>query len=657
MRILTVLGSTFLVGCASGLKDDAFPTGSQTTIGSADHSAVYVVDADAGALQRVDVASGAVTSTDLGGEPSRVARGGDRVYVTLRDQRAVISLRDQGGVLTVLDRVTVGAEPVGIVAREDGKAVYVALSTADQVVELDGASLALERTFAVSGQPQWLALHPHGKALYVASAFGSDFHWVDLDNGNVDTVPLPSASRMVDEERVTLSRRATGDVWVAADGSRLAIPTLYADNTSPVADPLAREDGPSVTPEPGDTGSSGTGGYGSVGLGLSRFNPGVVIVPTGDTSGVPHPEGDFAVFVAGFSTVDGLEGTPVRSYLSSVAIAPEGDLMFATMEASSTVVALSTTPVVPGSSLCDFCDADTGGGGGSLTDAGMSVAASVFIGTEAGPRGVAFTGDNAWAHTFLDRTLTPLNPGRAREAVQTQVQNGFSNAVTYWADNGEDLGPDVLEHDAAAGRRLFFSAVDGRMASSGAGVSCSTCHTQGRNDGLTWTFTNGVRQTPSLSGPVSLTTPVTWTDNVPSIADEATITSQGRMGGVGLSSRDADRIQAFVDGLRYADVPLHGSDDAALARGRALFERADTACATCHTAPLYADNDDHDIYGLVGVNTPTLIGIAATAPYLHDGSLASVRDVLELSRSGVMGDTAALTAAEMDDLEAFVLSL
>lgn len=654
MRLFPILGLAVWAGCAPGLKDEAFPTGSQTAVGSTDHTAVYVVDADAGALQRVDVSTGAITSVALGGEPSRVARAGDRVYVTLPDQRAVVLLEDHDGVLSVVETTTVGAEPVGIVAREDGKSVYVAVSTADQVVELDGRSLEVVRGFDVPGQPRWLALHPVGKTLYVGSAFGADLHWIDLDSGVVETLPLPAIHRGV-EDPVALSRRVTGDLWISADGERLAVPALFADNTTAVSDPLGGEEGPNVTPTPSEDTGSISSGYGSVGLSLSRFNPGVVLVPTGERSGLPHPEDQFAVFVAGFSTVDGREGTPVRSYLSSVAIAPAGDLMFATMEASSTVVAMSTTPVVPDASLCEFCEVDSGGG--SISDAGMSLAASVFIGTEAGPRGVAFTGDNAWTHTFLDRTLTPLDPARAREGVQSQVENGFSTTASFWAATGHDLGPDGLESDVSAGRRLFFSATDSKMAGSGAGVSCSTCHAQGRNDGLTWTFSDGLRQTPSLSAPVSLTTPVTWTDNVPSVADEATITSQGRMGGAGLTARDAAHIQAFVDSLRQPDVPLRGEEDAAIARGRALFERADTACSTCHSGAQFTDNDHHDIYGLTGVNTPTLVGIAATAPYLHDGTMATIRDVLELSRSGAMGDTSALTDAEMDDLDAFVRSL
>jgi len=653
MRILSI--AAFAVGCTHGLREETFPTGSQTAVGAPEHDAVYLVDVDQRALQRVGTRSGAVTSVDLDAEPARVARAGDRVWVTLRDTRSVAVLRERGGSLELEETVEVGAEPVGIVAREDGEAVYVALSTSDLVLELDGATLAEKRRFAVGGQPTWLALHPEGRSLYVASALGSDLHWVDLDLGTVTAVGLPELLGAGQEGQAAFARRATGDPWASADGRLLAVPVLYADTSREVADPLS-DDGDLDFGE-GDSGfGGGSSGYGSAGLELSRFNPGVVLVPTRPGPGTPDAFDLSVVFVAGFLETDD-RSEVVRSYLSSVAVAPAGDVLYATMEASGTVVALSTTPVYLDAD-CRSCDREFDTGGSvSLGEAGFTVAPAAFVAVAEGPRGVAFTGDNAWVHSFIDRSLQPLDPAEARALVRRAAELSTTSGLAYEAAAGFDLGASGLDSEVAQGRRLFFSATDRRMASSGAGVSCSTCHYQGRNDGFTWSFTDGVRQTPSLSAPVSLTAPVTWTENVPSVADEAMITSQGRMGGDGLSAFDAARIQAFVDTLRVPDGPERGREDPAIERGRILFERADTQCADCHPAPLYTDNADHDMFGVDGLNTPTLVGIAATAPYLHDGSAPSLRDLLELSRAGVMGDTSALSDAEMADLETFLRSL
>ncbi|MCA9570544.1 MAG: hypothetical protein KC656_22035, partial [Myxococcales bacterium] len=75
------------------------------------------------------------------------------------------------------------------------------------------------------------------------------------------------------------------------------------------------------------------------------------------------------------------------------------------------------------------------------------------------------------------------------------------------------------------------------------------------------------------------------------------------------------------------------------------------------TGAALTDNAYYAMYGLESVNTPSLRGVVATGPYLHDGSADTLRDVLELSRTGAMGDTSMLSAAEMDALEAYLKSL
>ncbi|MCB9645384.1 MAG: hypothetical protein H6730_02100 [Deltaproteobacteria bacterium] len=57
------------------------------------------------------------------------------------------------------------------------------------------------------------------------------------------------------------------------------------------------------------------------------------------------------------------------------------------------------------------------------------------------------------------------------------------------------------------------------------------------------------------------------------------------------------------------------------------------------------------------MKTPSLLGVATTAPYLHDGSSATLRDLLLRSRGGSMGDTSSLSEAELEDLEVFIKSL
>lgn len=650
MNRLSLLLSTILCGCTASLHDGTFPTGSQTLVANADHDALYAVDTDGGRVVRFEPSTGALTSVEVGLEPTRIARIGDRVFATLRGSRSVAVLEDKGGTLSRLTTFEVGAEPVGIVAREDGKKLYVALSAQNAIVEIDAESLTLARTWTVMGSPAWVALHPSGSTLYVGASMGGGLHAIDLAEGGVVTeLELPEIYGAGEDGTQRFTRRITGDLYVAPDGQSVAAPAMYIDNNSPVS-------------EPGEV-ETVSEGYGSSGLGVSRFNPAVVIIPTG-ARGNPVAADAATVLVAGFAQLgDESDGTSaVRSYLSSVTYSPDGALIYATMEASQSVVVISATPIYPGSSdsgSIEFTRMDTGGSTSiSTSAAGFATSPMVLVGTDAGPRGVAFLGeDEAYVDAFLDHSIGSLKGGKARTFVTDQLASGFVSAQTFRGADASLVTDRVLPADIEAGRSLFFSATSSQMAADGAGISCSTCHYQGSNDGLTWALGDGVRQTPSLRGAVSVTAPFTWTDQVGSVSDEAQITSSGRMGGEGLSYAEAAQVSAYIESNRTVDLPEKGSTSESALRGKALFEREDVACASCHTGDRLTDNLHYAMFGLEAVNTPTLVGVAATAPYLHDGSASSLEMVLQMSRAGEMGDTSMLSGAELADLEAFLHTL
>jgi cytochrome c peroxidase len=99
--------------------------------------------------------------------------------------------------------------------------------------------------------------------------------------------------------------------------------------------------------------------------------------------------------------------------------------------------------------------------------------------------------------------------------------------------------------------------------------------------------------------------------------------------------------------------------------GEVVFQSA--GCATCHPAPHYTDGLRHDVgtqlasSGLghgaplagVGLDTPTLRGVFATAPYLHDGRLATLEEVLSLPGHGALlsNQNRLLLAAFLRELE------
>ena len=87
-------------------------------------------------------------------------------------------------------------------------------------------------------------------------------------------------------------------------------------------------------------------------------------------------------------------------------------------------------------------------------------------------------------------------------------------------------------------------------------------------------------------------------------------------------------------------------------------------CYKCHPAPLYTDLKRHNVgtrspneYG-ERFDTPTLVEVWRTAPYLHDGRYTTVKELLAEGKHGLKrGPDDEVSEQELNDLVAFVLSL
>lgn len=674
MPRLGVAGMVVLGACQANDVD-----GIRSGSSSADYrdGFVYTADADNGTLNRVNTATGDVESFVLGLEPARVARIGDRLFVTLRAAGKVVVVEDGKDGMQVVDEVRVGGEPYGIVASPDGRFVYVAQSTADQVVELDASSLARGRQFRVTDQPRWLTMHPSGDALFVACAMNGSVFRIDLQEGAVESVPLPPIERgdPATGDVFPTRPRVTGDPAVSPAGDVLVIPGLYVDNTTSVGgeDPL--KDGSGGMDDPFNP--DGGGGYATGNPeGLTRFNPAVVAIPL-DPKGNPNTGGSTAVLISGqhgrddlggfrdfgdtgfgsrefddsgeFVGSEGAQGR-VRGYLSALAFDASGDMVYAAVEGGSAIVAVPTHPVQAGTPFPEDEDAFFGDGAFMSTP-------RIVVSAGAGAHGLVVDGDSGVGYVvnFLDRKVERFDADALHEVMGEMVlEGGFQRSANTL--EVASLEPSILPSDVLVGRRLFYSTDNPSMALDGAGVSCATCHFDGRNDGFTWQFDHGVRQTPSLAGRVSATAPVTWTNDVASVDHEVMLTSQGRMGGQGLTASEALSVGAYIDWSRDVIVP-DVDDAAAVERGKALFADPAVGCATCHSGDRYTDNRFHNMVGLTQVNTPGLKGLVASAPYFHDGSALTLRDVVDMADSVAMGHTEHLSDAQKDDLVAFLRTL
>jgi cytochrome c peroxidase len=131
---------------------------------------------------------------------------------------------------------------------------------------------------------------------------------------------------------------------------------------------------------------------------------------------------------------------------------------------------------------------------------------------------------------------------------------------------------------------------------------------------------------------------------------------------------EVEAVSAYLRKVPFLPSPWHrkpdGSLDAQAQRGKKLFRSS--GCASCHPAPLYTDLHMYDV-GTQSkrdfprhkkFDTPTLLELYRTAPYLHDGRAATLQDVLTTFNKGDRhGLTSKLTKAQVADLVAFLRSL
>lgn len=615
-----------------------------------DGGILYVVDAVVGELSRVDPETGAVAALSLGGGPTRLVGGADGMYISLRGAGAIVAVVDDGGVLTETGRAELDGEPYGLALSPDGETLYAARSLAGEVVALDTATLTIQQTWPVPDEPRWLARSPDGESLVVASALHGTLSHIDLDTGTVTDLPLPAltgqklhSESMRAGDRRVLSPRITGDLDFSDDGAVLAVPLLLVD-TAPTEDNA-------------DT------SYADEGLipGSNRFSGGVIELPV--QGGLPDPDGARLLGIRSGNSTHTQVSAFFGSYPSAAVYAPGERVLWVPMEGSRAVVTL---------------DADEPLDARDYGAPYFELRPMAAVAVDAGPCGVAFDGGAAFAYSFLDQHVTALpvddlagaRVDHAEAALADLMSEALDLEETFdivlpeaiWITHDPDLleplerllVSDALEAELGTGLTLFYTANDGRMGQEGADVSCTTCHAEGRTDGQTWHLTVGPRQTPSLSGQIGDTAPFTWSSDVATIADEARNTSVRRMGGVALSTNDLGRLEDVIAQLRRVQLPEVTQPEAA-ARGAVLFERA--GCDACHAGETLADADHYDILSDSATNTPTLRGIATTAPYLHDGSAETLLDVLTLSDAGMMGNTAGFTDAERAELVAYLETL
>jgi YVTN family beta-propeller protein len=592
--LLGLSAAPALAGSSNSLLDLS-PDGGRLLVANADNGTVSVVDT---AARRV------LHEIPVGEKPEGVTwvGGGPLAAVTVYREDAVVFFDAAAG--RVVGRLPVAAEPYGIVATRDGRRLYVTHEYPGTVSEIDPQARKVLREMKAGSMVRGAALAPDEKRLYVTEYYTAGLNALDLSSGAaVDTWRGHSTDNLA--RNVVLHPRRP-KAYVAHVRSKVEV----------------------------------NNGNGSIFPHLTVYE----LVPPG--------AGKRRTALA----LDTYNGVSVVTNPWEAALSPDGKRIYTIYAATND---MNVSAVVDD----DYQEIDRIG---NLARAGQNPRA-----VRVSPDGKTVYVSNAldFAVGIYDADLRPLGTVKVCEPPKT---------------------PEWVR-----GKILFNTALPPMTRQSW--ISCSSCHPDGHADGRVWQNPEGLRKTTPLFG-LAHTHPLHWSADRDEVQDfEYTI--RGRlMQGRGLlrgplkpkegfhpteldeplagRSPDLDALAVYCNSFDFRlspHIPAPGKLSPQAERGKALFFSEAVGCATCHSGPYYTDSSLtkpfklHDV-GTGGddptekigprYDTPTLLGVYRTAPYLHHGKAKALLDVLTTCNKGDKhGKTSHLKPAELDDLVAFLRSL
>jgi DNA-binding beta-propeller fold protein YncE len=564
-----------------------------------------VADAESGDLIRTDDTGLPRARLRIGGGASQVVYEprSRTAYVADRAGDAVVVV-DVGDTLGTRTRWSTPTEPFGLALSPDGHTLLVTTVAARKLVALDTVTGIPRWQRTVAAEPRGVAIAPDGARALVTHLTGGAVTRVDLARGTTTAVPLVARSRATSGappgQLGRLDEATPGRTF-----ARRAFAARFVGNG------LALVPHQRSTPAQESTGAERTGSYGG------GFDPplehAITFIAASD-AGVPRTS---AAQISAHQP-EATAWDPARDRLFVAGFGSDSVLVIdGASQAAPWLAGAMTIPAVT----------YQGGGKVRAADGGRGC----------GPQGLAIDDrGGAWVYCAVSHTTARLPP------IDGDVRT---------ASVGAELGGGVLD---AAGREGFdlFRRADPRISTRGA-MACSSCHPEGRADGLSWRIEGHALQTPVLAGRIAGTGPFKWDGTDPSLMDSMTSTMR-RLGGGGLTPLETEHLAAYVSTLARPRAPVR--DAGAVARGAKVFDGE--GCGTCHSDASGTDRERHDVGGsLAEVDTPSLVGLAISAPYYHDGSAATLSALLG-GRGLVHGmSDAELAPAQLADLIAYLETL
>jgi YVTN family beta-propeller protein len=573
---------------------------------SPDGARLLVVNADNGTVSVVDTKARKVLhEIKVGEKPEGVTwigKGPLAAVTVYRDDLVVFLDADKG---QVVKKLPVGDEPYGIVSNKDGTRAWVTQEYPGTVTEIDLSGQKILRTIKAGSSVRGIALSPDEQRLYVTEFYSAALHAVDLKAGKVVDSWKGHSTDNLCRHVVLHPRRPKAYLShirskiEVIDGGGSIFPHLTIYDTVP---------------------PNGTKRHSSIAL-------------------------------------DSYNGIYVTTSPWETALSPDGKRLY-----------------------------------------------TVYAGTD--DMNVSRVLDDDYKE--IEPIGFPVQVGKNPRAVRVSpdgkavyVLNALDFSVSFYDAEGMRRLDAVKvceppkSPEWVRGKVLFSSAK--YPMSARRWVACASCHPDGHSDGRVWQNPEGKRKTPPLLG-LAHTHPIHWSADRDEVQDfEYTIRSKLMQGG-GLvrgpvrrkdgfkpteleekmagRSADLDALAIYTNSFDFTlspHIPAPGKLSEPAERGKKLFFSKEVGCASCHSGPYYTDSNLKKPFNLHDVgtgrddptekmgpkyDTPTLLGVYHSAPYLHHGKAKTLRDVLTTcNKDDKHGKTTHLKAAEVDDLVEFLKSL
>jgi len=263
-----------------------------------------------------------------------------------------------------------------------------------------------------------------------------------------------------------------------------------------------------------------------------------------------------------------------------------------------------------------------------------------------GPRGIAIVGNKVYAAEYFSDSL----------AIADLDADAFTKGSSI------ALGPKKKLSEVRKGKKNFN---DAEMCFQ-KWQSCASCHPgDARNDALNWDLLNDGIGNPKNTKSLLLAhaTPPAMITGIRASAEVAVRAGMRHIQFAVYEEENVAAIDEYLKSLKPVPSPYlrNAKLSRAAVRGKKVFK--ETGCSSCHSGKLLTDMQKYDVGTGKGreegleFDTPTLVEIWRSAPYLNDGRATTIEEVIaRFNPDDKHGTTSNLTKNRIKDLTEFILS-